>query len=263
MDVMRDPEPMEIWLPFVSVYTLMLAVFTLCQLKKDNSISDVFWGSLFFVPLWVVVGVSGNTNPRPIVVACLVTVWGLRIAANIIQRHNGEDFRFAELRDVWSTKGQSCVYIAGFGLFVGQTTFAQINNASAFYSVLLSEEGFTVIDGFGVALWTIGFSIEVVADLQLKAFRGNPENKGKLLMTGLWRYSRHPNYFGEAVLWWGIYLLSASVKYGYYTFPSALLITLALRYLTGVPMMDKHLVDRAEFNEYAASTSSMVLWCRT
>jgi steroid 5-alpha reductase family enzyme len=261
MDVMRDPDPIEIWLPYVVVYAFMLGLFTVCQLKKDNSIIDIFWGTLLFIPLWVVIGLSGNTNPRPLVVACLVTIWGIRIAVNIGMRHNGEDFRYVEMRDALSDKGECCVYLGGFGLFFGQTTFAQINNASAFYAVLLSEEGFTILDGFGVGVWAIGFAIEVVADLQLEAFKNNPENRGRLLKTGLWRYSRHPNYFGEAVLWWGVYLLSASVKYGYYTFPSALMITLALRFVTGVPIMEKRLQSKPGFEAYAASTNAMMMWC--
>jgi len=258
---MRDPEPMEIWVPIASVYGLMLFVYLFCQIKLDNSYSDFFWGSLMFVPLWVCLGISRNTSPRALIVACLVSVWGLRIAANIGMRHDGEDFRFAELREKWQLKGQCFVYFASFLLFFGQTTFSHINNASAFYTVLLSEEGLTPIDAVGIFVWAVGFLIETTADAQLRAFKRHPENKGKLLMTGLWKYSRHPNFFGEAVLWWGIYLISVSVEYGYYTFLSALFITLSLRYLTGVPMIEKRMSLNPKFKEYEASTSPMLLWC--
>lgn len=258
---MRDPDPMEIWLPYVCVYVLMLAVYFVSQVKKDNSISDFFWGTLFFLPLWVCLGVSGNTNPRPLIVSCLVTVWGLRIALNICQRHDGEDFRFAELREKWILKGNCFVYFASLMLFFAQTTFAQINNASAFYAVLLSEGGFTVLDAIGIAVWTFGFTWEVVADAQLRKFKRLPDSKGKLLQSGLWRYSRHPNFFGECVLWWGIYLISSSVQYGYYTFPSALLINLAIRFLSGVPLIEKRMELNPGFKEYAATTNAMVPWC--
>ena len=111
-----------------------------------------------------------------------------------------------------------------------------------------------VMDAAGLLIFACGFYLELKADRQMKLFAADPVNKGKLITTGLWKYSRHPNYFGEALLWWGIWLLAVPVTDGLFTIAGPVLITLLLRYVSGVPMLEKKLEARDGWAEYKAKT---------
>jgi len=115
-----------------------------------------------------------------------------------------------------------------------------INNASAIFLMRYSPAGAKIgaFEIAGAAVWFIGQSMEIIGDKQLQAFRDDTSNRGKVIDTGFWRYTRHPNYFGEALSWWGIYIIACGVPYGYWTFWSALFITLLLRYVSGVRMLE-------------------------
>jgi steroid 5-alpha reductase family enzyme len=114
---------------------------------------------------------------------------------------------------------------------------------------------FLPIDFAGVLIWIIGFTFEAAADYQLTQFKSKPENKGKIITIGLWQYSRHPNYFGEAVQWWGIFLLAVTVPFGWITIISPILITILVRYVSGVPMLERKYQGRADFEAYKKTTS--------
>ena len=123
------------------------------------------------------------------------------------------------------------------------------------------EYEFYPLDVIGPVVWATGFIIEVVADWQLQQFRNNKENRGKIIKSGLWRYSRHPNYFGEALSWWGISILACSIKYGWITFYSAIFITLLIRFVSGVPLLEEKYKDRPEFQQYCKETNVFVPFC--
>ena len=146
------------------------------------------------------------------------------------------------MRRNWEKKGKAFYYIvAFFFIFILQAFFSLIVNASALYTSIYSPQdpNLTTFDIVGAIVFTIGFLIETFADIQLYQFKKNPENKGKIIKLGIWRYSRHPNYFGESVIWWGIFLISCSLPYGYWTFFSALFITILVRFVSGVPLLEK------------------------
>ena len=112
----------------------------------------------------------------------------------------------------------------------------------------------------GAAVWAFGFIFEMVSDYQLQAFRDNPDNRGKLIKSGLWRYSRHPNYFGEALLWWGIYIIACSVSFGWITVFAPAFITILVRFISGVPLLENKYKDRPEFQEYMKETNVFAPW---
>jgi steroid 5-alpha reductase family enzyme len=116
------------------------------------------------------------------------------------------------------------------------------------------------LDVIGAAIWLFGFLFEIVADYQLQAFRDDPSNRGKLIKSGLWRYSRHPNYFGEAVLWWGIFLIACSVEYGWITVYAPLFITILVRFVSGVPLLENKYKSRPEFQIYMKETNVFCPW---
>ncbi|MCL6571176.1 MAG: DUF1295 domain-containing protein [Bacillus sp. (in: Bacteria)] len=120
------------------------------------------------------------------------------------------------------------------------------------------EEGLGFLDYIGLATWIVGFFFEVVGDHQLKKFTNKPENKGKLMKYGLWKYTRHPNYFGEATMWWGIFLIALSSPNGWVAIISPMIITLLLLFVSGVPLLEKKYKDHPEFKAYANRTSKFI-----
>ena len=131
-----------------------------------------------------------------------------------------------------------------------------------FFTAIYSHEDddIFVLEPIGGVIFLFGLIFEAVADFQLSRFVKNPENKGHIIKSGLWRYSRHPNYFGEAVVWWGLYIYACSVKWGFVTAWSALVITLLLRFVSGVPLLEKKYESRKEFQQYKKETNIFVPW---
>jgi steroid 5-alpha reductase family enzyme len=120
--------------------------------------------------------------------------------------------------------------------------------------------GMVWTDGLALAAWIFGFGFEVISDRQLARFKQNPENRGKIMTSGLWRYSRHPNYFGEATLWWGMSLFALAVPRGWIGLASPILITLLLRFVSGVPLLEKKNAGNPGFIDYRSRTPVFVPW---
>jgi steroid 5-alpha reductase family enzyme len=179
-------------------------------------------------------------------------------------RHTGqEDYRYAAMRRNWEKKGKAYYYVVSFMfVFMMQALFSIIVNASALYVTTQLAKTVTLgyFDYAGLALFTFGFLFEAIADAQLYYFKKDPNNKGKIITTGLWRYTRHPNYFGEASLWWGIYLVACAQPQGYLTFFAPLFITLLVRYVSGVPLLERKQMKNPDFQQYAKETSIFVPW---
>lgn len=142
-----------------------------------------------------------------------------------------------------------------------QSIFQLLINCPVLFLSIFSTEG--IADGqftVGVIMASLGLILETVADWHLFVFKRDPNNKGKFLTAGLWRYSRHPNYFGEAVFWWGLFIVACSFEKGWITFYSPLIITLLLRYVSGVPILEKNFETRPGFKEYQQQTNVFFPW---
>ena len=223
------------------------------------------WGILFVIPNLTYLWWSGNWNKKSILVFSLVCLWALRLSAHIAMRHDGtEDYRYQAMRRKWEKKGKLYYYVAAFFyVFILQAFFSLIVNASALHVSLYSTKDYqyTAFDYAGLAVFILGFLIQASADASLQAFKSNPENKGKIIKHNVWRYSRHPNYFGEALMWWGVYLIACNVgERGYLTFYSAMLITLLVRFVSGVPLLEKKQKKNPEFLVYMKETNVFVPW---
>jgi len=230
--------------------------------RRDASLVDRWWGAGFLVlALWYA---STRSAPLPLagwLLLLLVGVWGLRLSIHLTLRNwgHGEDYRYRAMRDrhgarfPWVSLG-TVFAVQGFLTWViGMPLYAGIaippDGASA---------GWLTLAGLGV--WLVGFGFEVAADLQLMAHRGNPARRGTVLRSGVWRYSRHPNYFGDALLWWGHWLIAASVGGAWTAFAPALMTLLLMR-VSGVTLLEKKLVEsRPGYREYVASTSAFFPW---
>ncbi|TFH29343.1 MAG: DUF1295 domain-containing protein, partial [Promethearchaeota archaeon] len=166
-----------------------------------------------------------------------------------------EDYRYQDMRKRWAPRENLNAF---FKIFIFQGIVIYIVNLSASFTIIQSEQSqFTVVSGFGLAIWMIGFYFEVVGDKQLKIFISNFENKGKIIQTGLWKYTRHPNYFGEATMWWGLFIFSLPISFplSLFTIISPIWITFFLLRVSGVPLLEKRYEGNPEYELYKKRTS--------
>lgn len=243
-----------------AILVMMVLLWWLSLVLRNSSIVDIFWGIGFVVVAWLVflVAPQGYLPRRQLVVA-LVTIWGLRLALHIGVRNWGqpEDFRYAKWRQ---ENGASWWWISFFKVFLLQGILMWIISTPI---IAAQTSGFpailTPLDYFGALLWTFGLLFEATGDLQLMRFKADPANKGKLLTTGLWKYTRHPNYFGEAVLWWGYYII-ALASGSWWTIFSPILMTFLLMKVSGVAMLERTMKFKPGYEDYVRQTNAFVPW---
>lgn len=251
--------PHLILITALAVFLYMTAVFLVALLRRDNSIVDIAWGPGFILVAVLSLLWGRGFEARHWLVTGLVMIWGLRLAFHIYFRNRGrgEDFRYAQWRKDW---GRGFVLRSFFQIYMLQGLFLMLIS----YSVLLVNHslrrGLTPLDFLGGAVWLVGFFFEAVGDAQLRMFKRKPENKGKIMNTGLWKYTRHPNYFGEAAMWWGIFLVALSVEGGWTAVISPAVITFLLRRVSGVTLLEKKYAGNEEFAAYARRTNAFFPW---
>ncbi len=243
------------------ILVLMTLLWLLSLWMKDASIVDGFWGTGFVIVGWIAYALTPEGYlPRKVILMVLATAWGLRLSIYILRRNWGmeEDPRYAKWRreagDAWWWRSFFKVFLLqGFLMWI---ISAPLLAAQA--SVALDR--LTALDWLAVLLWAVGFAFEAVGDWQMARFKADPANRGKVLNRGVWRYSRHPNYFGEAAMWWGYYLLAAAAG-GLWTIYSPVLMTTLLLRVSGVTMLERNLKEtKPGYREYIESTSAFVPW---
>lgn len=243
----------------VAVFLYLTAVFFSALLKKDNSIVDIAWGPGFILVALVTFFLRPGFEVRHVLIGILVTAWGVRLAAHIYLRNRGrgEDFRYAKWRKEW---GRWFVARSFLQVFMLQGIFMLIISSPIILVNRSGVKGLAPLDVLGGLVWLVGFLFETVGDHQLKKFKLKPENKGRIMTAGLWQFTRHPNYFGEAALWCGIFLIALSVRGGWVSIISPLTIGFLLLKVSGVPMLEKKYAAKAEFASYARRTSAFFPW---
>jgi len=192
-----------------------------------------------------------------------VCIWGLRLAWHIASRHTKEDFRYVDFRNRWSTNGPFWLYVQFyFKIFILQAVFSLIVNSAALYTAIYSNyPRLVATDYVGGVMFLFGFGFEWLGDHQLSVHLADKTpGKKKFIMWGLWRYTRHPNYFGEAVLWWGVWIIACSTKWGWVTFYAPLFITVLVRFVSGVPLLEEKYKTNPEFIAYCKETNVFFLW---
>jgi steroid 5-alpha reductase family enzyme len=237
---------------------LVLAVLTwLLSLRlRDVSIVDSAWSLMFLGAAIAYLLNAGNIELRNTLILIMVSIWAIRLSAHLTWRNWGEpeDKRYQEIRKKYSPNfGIKSLFI----IFLFQAALAWIITMPLYASLTLPGTSLS-LDVVGVALWLAGLSFESVADWQLARFKANPDNQGKVMDKGLWRYSRHPNYFGECLIWWGFYLLAVSSG-GWWTIVAPLLITWLLLKFSGVVMLEETIVNRRPaYADYIKRTNAFI-----
>jgi len=232
----------------------ILVWFFISVIYKRNDVADLAWGIGFILVAVSSLLLGQNTSLRALLIVVLVTIWGARLSWHIFTRiKNGpEDRRYAAWRRDW---GKWVIPRSFLQVYVLQTFLIAVVSYPVWFVTLNPGISFSARDVAGLTIWLIGFYFEVVGDAQLKKFISNPKNKGKIMKSGLWAYSRHPNYFGEVTMWWGIYILALSMPMGWQTIIGPLTITFFILFVSGVPLLEKKYSGRADFEVYKKKTS--------
>ena len=235
----------------------MTALWLLSLALRNASIVDIFWGPGFVVLTGAYLLIVGEPSLRGALVAALVTVWAVRLALHIGVRNagHGEDFRYQKWRQ---EAGGSFWWRSYFTVFLLQGVVLWVVSSPLLLAHGRPEAALGLLDLLAIGIWLVGFVFEVVADWQLSRFKASSENRGTVLRSGLWGLSRHPNYFGEALLWWGIGLLAVPAG-GCVALYGPALITFLLIRISGVAMLDSALVERKPgYADYIATTPAFV-----
>ena len=239
------------------LFIYMSSWFIVSLLKKRNDVADIAWGLGFVIMTWSSFFLSTASGWRAFLVATLVSVWGLRLAWHIHKRNKNktEDYRYLAWRKEWGKyfylRSYLQVYLLqGFLLFLIVLPVLIINKNSS------ANLGW--LDLVGLAIWFLGFYFEAVGDAQLAKFIQNPDNKGKLMQSGLWAYTRHPNYFGEVTQWWGIWLIALSVPNTLFAIISPITITFLILKVSGIPLLEKKMDENPEFESYKKRVSMFI-----
>ena len=244
-----------------AVLAYMTAIWVVSLVLHNASIVDVFWGLGFLLLAAVYFVTTDGFIGRKVLIAALVAVWGLRLSLHILWRNwgKGEDYRYRAWRE---NAGARFWWVSLFQVFLLQGTLLWVISApllaAQFYD---SPDDLTVVDLAGAFLWAIGFFFEAVGDWQLARFKVDPANRGKVMQNGLWRYTRHPNYFGDAAAWWGYFVIAAGTVDGLWTLFSPVLMTVLLLRVSGVALLERAQVQtKPQYRAYIESTSAFLPW---
>lgn len=259
----------------IAIILIHFTVYFFLAVKQNNfGIIDVGWGQGF---VWIVWGLmilrlfllGVNTNAIGYLTLVLVSFWGIRLAYHIGKRNHGkpEDKRYTVMRaKIKPPFVMLKSYIKIFllqGLFMLFISLVLIMNVMSGLSSPITILEFIPLV-LGVLVWLVGYFFQAIGDRQLALFVRNPDNKGKLMREGLWAYTRHPNYFGEVMMWWGIVILGFANQFGI-LYPligvfSAVIVTWLLRFVSGVPLLEKHMASKPDFENYKKTTNIFFPW---
>jgi len=240
-----------------AVLALLLAAFALSVPLRDVSIVDVAWGLAFVVAGWVAFAVADGDDVRSALAVVLVSLWALRLAAYIglrKLRHPGEDPRYGKMRE---RHGSRFGLVSLFTVFGFQALVAWVVSLPLQGAAASTNDGLGPLAYVGVALWLVGIVFEAGGDLQMQRFKANPDNQGTVMDRGLWRYTRHPNYFGDFAVWWGLFAIALDGG-AWWSVVSPLVMTLLLTRVSGKDLLEKSMSERPGYEEYVQQTSGFI-----
>lgn len=234
------------------------AVWVVSVVKRDASIADSLWGPLFLIAAVVYAEPLAALGPRGVLALALVALWSLRLAAYITWRNWGEaeDARYREIR----RRNEPHFALKSLYLVFGLQAVLAWVVSLPLLATARGDSPLGLLDAFGAGLALTGLGLETVADFQLARFKRDARNRGRVLDGGLWRYSRHPNYFGECCVWWGLACLALGAG-AWWAVVSPLLMTWLLLRVSGVALLEKSIGDRRPaYAAYVRRTSAFVPW---
>lgn len=242
----------------IAVFACLFLLWLLSLHKKDAGIIDAFWGMGFVIIAWAALLELPSKSPRGWVIAGLLSLWGARLSIYLWSRNHGkgEDRRYAAMRASW---GERFGWISLITVFMLQgVLIALLSYALA--AAIQSPAPWGMLDILACSVFALGFLFESIGDYQLSKFTGQKENQGRVMDRGLWRYTRHPNYFGDSLLWWGLGLFAIAAQ-RYWALYAPALMTLLLLRVSGVALLEKTIgTRRPDYERYMRTTSAFIPW---
>ncbi len=232
--------------------------YGLSILFKRSDIADIAWG-LGYILLCGYLFLNEPSGIVSQVCYLLVTIWGLRLSIFIFSRNikKQEDFRYKAWRESW---GATFLWRSFLQVFLLQALLIPIVLLPVILSSQDPDQSFSIISFLGILVWLIGFYFQAVGDYQLAQFKKDTSNKGKIIQHGLWKYTRHPNYFGEIMMWWGVFMITLPLDNSLYGIIGPVTITLLIRYVSGVPMLEHKYEGNKKYQQYKARTNMLIPW---
>ena len=243
-----------------AVALLMLTVWAISLPLRDASIIDLAWGAGFVLIAWVTWSLTSVSGPSRTLLVSLTTVWGARLSLYLAWRNHGrpEDPRYGQMREHWG----ALFWIASLiTVFAVQGVVMFVVALPLQLGILQSNSGWTLLHPVGITLWMVGLVFEAVGDWQLAQFKSNPDNEARVLDEGLWRYTRHPNYFGDFCVWWGLFTIALAGGAEWWTVVSPIVMSVFLINISGVSLLERDLKHRKpEYVDYIRRTSAFFPW---
>ena len=237
-----------------ALWIFFTIAFFIAQAKENNGLQDIAWGAGFVVAALFSYFYSSTKSINGLVITVFVMAWGGRLAYYLFLRNwnTPEDKRYVAMRKNWGDHPRINAYLKVFML---QMILLMIIVQPVLLANTMSNHRLSWINYIGIAIWLIGFFFQVLGDYQLKRFIADKNKKTKLMTQGLWKYTRHPNYFGESAMWWGIFLISLISWRSLFGIVGPAMITYLLLYVSGVPLLEKRYEGRADYDQYKKVTS--------
>lgn len=243
---------------FVTIVCLMLATWSVSLLRRDASIVDIAWGLGFVLVAWAAKFVTGASGSGNWLLLLMVTVWGLRLTGYLAKRNlgKGEDFRYRAMR---RKHGERFAIVSLYSVFGLQGALMMLVSLPVSLGQRDTDAGAGFVVLLGFVVWAVGLYFEVVGDAQLARFKRDPRNADQIMDQGLWGLTRHPNYFGDALVWWGLAIVGSSQGAGIWAFLGAAVMTVLLVRVSGAALLDRLLAKRKPgYAEYMARTSGFI-----
>lgn len=248
-----------VFISFISVVFFMTFMFVLGRINKRDDSVDIAWGIGFIIISWVSLIYNKSWGGQNIILSIMVMIWGIRLSFHILKRFlnkKDEDFRYIEMKNKWNNS----LFKIYFNIYFAQGLLMIFVGFPIIVNNLILKDDLLVINYIGQLIWAFGIIFEAISDKQLKDFISHHENKGKIMKHGLWKYSRHPNYFGEITLWWGLFLFTISNNTSLIGIVGPIVITFLIVKVSGIPLLEKKYKDNQEFIEYSKKTSILIPW---
>lgn len=255
----------SVWISgFWTAVALFQIVWIPAFILRKNDLADVLWGPAFPLCALSAVYFSGTSfsalDLRQILILSLISIWALRLFFHVGLRnlsHREEDVRYNNWRKQW---GSNWIWRSYLQVFVLQALILFVFLVPVFFVLSAPSQPLEYLGTLGLLFWVSGFLFESIGDEQLRRFKANRDNKGKLMVSGLWSWTRHPNYFGEVLLWWGIWLIAFELPGSWWTIAGPLGVTYLILNVSGVSMLEDLMRSRPGYAEYERSVSKFFPW---
>lgn len=242
----------------LSIFIYATVWYGISLIKKRNDVADIAWG-IGYIIICIFLLLTRSSSPLLWLLDSLITIWGLRLSIHIYLRNRGkqEDYRYHEWRQQW---GKTFYWRSYLQVFLLQGFLLIVILSPVIHAAGSEPVATDITTWIGLFAWLVGFYFQSVADYQLMRFIKKNKQPGAVLQTGLWKYSRHPNYFGEILMWWGIFIITLPVENSFYFIISPVCISLLLVFVSGIPLLEKKKAGDPEFEAYKKRTSALIPW---